>query len=412
MWHLLAESPIIINGAEYKTPATLYITPKKIIVHAHTQPSLFDLTWQRYDVKAYTRPKPQVRVLVHELPNVKAPPVIIGSSNGFILFDPEKTDQKRESKEKILSIAHTDTHITINGKRMEQTHIRIVPKEGYISINEHQFHGSLSIVKNSDHLLVINHVDLEEYVYSVLKTESWPGWPIEVNKAFAIASRSYVLCHMKQADTLGQLYHVKNTNAHQTYQGIHTNSVLRTAVEQTRGMCLTYNNEPALAMFDSCCGGVIPAHIDDFNFEKAPYLARTYPCKHCKRCKIYAWKKELSLADFSKRLAAKINKKIFVKDVKIAKKDKAGLVRELQIKHGKESKLFSGKELYAALKQDIKSFCYSVQRKKDKLIFSGRGYGHHIGICQWGAREMVRDGWPYIRILDFYYPGTTIMKLT
>jgi stage II sporulation protein D len=109
---------------------------------------------------------------------------------------------------------------------------------------------------------------------------------------------------------------------------------------------------------------------------------------------------------------AKLHKKLRIKDVKIAKKDKAGLVRELHLKGSKDYQTISGKELYAALKKDIKSFCYTVQRKKDVLEFNGRGYGHHLGICQWGAREMVRDGWPYKRILDFYYPGTTIMQLT
>lgn len=51
------------------------------------------------------------------------------------------------------------------------------------------------------------------------------------------------------------------------------------------------------------------------------------------------------------------------------------------------------------------------EEKKKKIIFKGVGFGHHLGLCQWGAREMVRDGWDYKRVLQFYYPDTYLMKL-
>ncbi len=217
---------------------------------------------------------------------------------------------------------------------------------------------------------------------------------------------------MKKANKLKQPYHIKNTSEHQNYKGIHTNSALRTAVEETRGMFLMYQNEPALAMFDICCGGIIPAHVDHFDFAKVPYLARTYPCKHCKRSARYSWKKEWSLTDLGSHIEKILNKPIKVHNVKISKKDKAGLVHELEVHHGKDIHPISAKKFYNILKKEVKSFCYTVQCKKNRVIFSGRGMGHHLGICQWGAREMVNDGWPYHRILSFYYPGTSLMKLT
>ena len=69
------------------------------------------------------------------------------------------------------------------------------------------------------------------------------------------------------------------------------------------------------------------------------------------------------------------------------------------------------KQLYSALR-NVKSFYFSMNKKIDKIVFRGKGYGHHIGLCQWGAREMVRQGWDYKSILQFYYPGTTYMQLS
>lgn len=418
VWRLVAHTgKMSINNTEYFGPAILRLTPSQITIAARKQDtSTVGLMWQ-YGKKKHKKNRSPVqkqskniiRALVHEIKPSDQRPVMV-TSTGFMLYDKHNPHIKYEIKDTKLAIQYKKNTIWINGKSHNVSHLHIIPKNGYSGINEHTYCGSLSLVKNNDRLLMVNHVDLEEYVYAVLKTESWPGWPVEVNKAFAIASRSYALAMIKQANIQKLPYHIKNTNAHQTYQGTHSNQTIRQAIEQTRSICLTYNNEPILAMFDSCCGGVIPAHIDDFDFTKVPYLARTYPCKHCKRCRIYSWQNEFPLPIFNQRIGTILNKPASFKDLKIAKKDKAGLVKEVHLK-GKNSQTISGKQLYGAMKE-IKSFCYTVKKKKDTLLFSGRGYGHHIGICQWGAREMVRDGWHYKRILNFYYPGTTLMKLT
>jgi len=86
------------------------------------------------------------------------------------------------------------------------------------------------------------------------------------------------------------------------------------------------------------------------------------------------------------------------------------LFEEVALQGFKRRIKVSGKKLYSMLK-DIKSFCFNIQKKADKIVFNGRGYGHHIGLCQWGAREMVRDGWDYKKILRFYYPSTNFMRL-
>ena len=59
----------------------------------------------------------------------------------------------------------------------------------------------------------------------------------------------------------------------------------------------------------------------------------------------------------------------------------------------------------------VKSYHFSIHKKGKNIQVKGRGYGHHAGLCQWGAREMVRDGWKHRKILKFYYPGVGFDRL-
>lgn len=270
------------------------------------------------------------------------------------------------------------------------------------------YHGTLRLLVQGNSLMIINQVPLEQYICSVLKTESWPGWPLEVNKVFAVTSRTYVLYMVAEAQRVGRSYDVHNSKKHQTYSGVHDTKILQDAVEQTKGMILSYQGKPILAMFDSCCGGVIPARMHDVNFDDAPYLARTYACTHCKPCWIFNWKAALTTKELAEHLFKDERKKPKIRSLRITKKDPAGLIHEVEI-HSGEKTLMTGKQLYASLKE-VKSFVYTITKEKDKILFQGRGYGHHLGLCQWGAREAVRSGWNYKRILQFYYPGTQLVR--
>ena len=163
-------------------------------------------------------------------------------------------------------------------------------------------------------------------------------------------------------------------------------------------------------MFDACCGGIIPAHIRDFDFKKAPYLAREYPCTHCKRCKIFHWEAHYEIPHLEKIIKEEMPHITKVKKVEIVKRDRAGLTDKIAITGRRGKDHISGKKWYSMLK-DVKSFVYEIEMHKEVIHIKGRGYGHHLGLCQWGAREMVRDGADYRTVLNFYYPGTCLMKL-
>ena len=350
-----------------------------------------------------------VRVLLRSWPISQQNCAKITSMKGFWLATAQRDMPRLSLNDNAITIASHGSRVYIQGKRVLPDNFYIIPKEGCITFEGKQYKGMIRIAQESDNLFIINCVDLEDYICSVLGTESWPGWPVEVNKVFAIASRSYVLSMMQQENKRNNLYHVCDTNVHQTYAGEHTSETIRKAVEQTEGFFLSYDNKPILAMFDSCCGGLVPAYIEDFDFSKAPYLKRHYACRHCKRCKIYQWNAEYSCGELERLLKLTVPKLSSVRTMRVKKKDKAGIVQEVVLDPGNH--IISGKKLYSLLKP-LKSFCFAIKKKNNKIYFEGKGFGHHIGLCQWGAREMVRDGWDYKRILRFYYPGTKLAQLT
>ncbi len=365
------------------------------------QSFFFKQTHKQTQVKA-ERPYATVRVLLKTVAHTDQDAVVINCTGEFLQVYDQKN--KRGIKARDITLQVKKGVLYINGKKYRQSTLSIQPLSGHICIDGKSYDGSVVCAQQHNEWLIINEVPREEYICSVLHTESWPGWPLEVNKVFAVTSRTYVISMIMQAEKTKRPYHVHNCNRHQTYQGKHDKQLLKDAVKQTEGLMLTHEGRPIIAMFDSCCGGVIPAHIADAEFAHAPYLARTYPCTHCKRCWIYNWQATLTADELRQCLQKQIKKVKTVRGLQITQRDKAGLVQQVLVHNGRKKVHLDGKQLYGCLKQ-IKSFCYTVTKEKNAFTFHGRGYGHHLGLCQWGAREMVRDGWDYRRILRFYYPG-------
>jgi stage II sporulation protein D len=352
----------------------------------------------------------KVRILLDEHEFQDSDEWIFECEEGFLVSDELVPVRTAKYETPTLAIGHARGALYINERRCIPKKLHIIPRNGKITVNDRTYQGSMIILPYEGSWLLINMIDLEEYIYSVLQTESWPGWPLEVNKAFAVTSRTYAIAMILRANTKKLPYHLRNTNVHQTYQGMHTNTELWRAVEKTRGIFIGHDNKPILAMFDACCGGIIPAHIKDFDFNKAPYLAREYPCTHCKRCKVFSWEATYDLAHLDKILKDEYPHMSKLKKLEVIKRDKAGLADKVALVGRKNKESITGRKLYSLLKE-VKSYSYEIHMRNDTVHIKGTGYGHHLGLCQWGAREMVRDGADYRTILQFYYPGTCFMTL-
>lgn len=333
----------------------------------------------------------------------------IDSKNGFFISTNSK---KKTFLKKKLNFDIQNGSVFLNKRLLTKGIYRIQTVSNEFLFNGKLYKGSLIVCVDEEKFFFINAVDLEEYVYAVLRSESWPGWPVEVNKALAIACRSYAMAMIERAES-GALYHIKSSNIHQQYNlyGDHDNKKIRDAVMQTHGICLTYCKRPVLAMYDSCCGGIIPGLIaDELDFKKAPYLARLYACHYCKKSSLYEWKASCEKSHLIELLKPYDISVKNISHMSIAKRDKAGVVKSVKIKDGKKEIIISGKTVYSALKQ-IKSFSFSIKYTKHHIEFFGKGYGHPYGLCQWGAYEMVKQGALFDAVLKFYYPGTELKSM-
>lgn len=280
-----------------------------------------------------------------------------------------------------------------------------------LTFNKNKYVGMFYLIRQGTDILLINSLDIDDYLLSVVFSEGWPGWPMEVNKALVIANRTYLVEKILKANKSKLPYHIGNSIKHQTYKGHHKFIKLKQAVDETRNVFIAYKGEPIVAMFDSCCGGVIPAKIEGLDCKKHPYLARTKPCNFCKRSWIYSWKKDLSKFEIAEILRKDHPDLGDIKDIKVTERDPAGLVKQVLVTASNKKISISGKKMYS-LFSSIKSFCYTIKKKGKEYTFQGKGYGHHMGLCQWGSLGMVEDNWNYKSILQFYYPETEFMQLS
>ncbi len=280
-----------------------------------------------------------------------------------------------------------------------------------IMYNGNKYQGNFILFQDKNYFLLINSIDINDYLLSVVRHEGFPGWPIEMNKVVAITCRTYLVYQILQAQKLDRAYHIENKNNHQTYKGYHDSAKIRQAIEETNNMILGYNGHPACTMYDVCCGGIIPALIDDPDLKKIPYLARPYACTSCKNHKSYSWMIDFSSEEITDRLKKEFPKIEKINEIQIYKTDKAGLVKKIKIIAADRTIMLTEKK-FKLFFPEVKSYCFDIKKIHRRYFIEGKGFGHHRGLCQWGAYHLFRyEHWNCAEILKFYYPGTNLMKL-
>ncbi|MFH1461745.1 MAG: SpoIID/LytB domain-containing protein [bacterium] len=375
--------------------------------------------------------KPQdiyVRVLLSERNSKFQNQFKIESESPFLLETPYY-NKKVWVNDKKINIKIYDDKIKIpvhkkgktNLKTINSKELKISTKKGSIKLNDTPYQGTIifKIQPKSNKLFIINKLKLDDYIYSVLLSEIYQTWPHEMQKVQAVVSRTYAIYHMKQNQNRSKklTYDIKKSNFHQKYNGYHNHKHLKEAIDETKGIIITHNNKIALTMFDACCGGIIPAKMDYLDFKKAPYLARTTPCNYCKNYSLYNWKRELNTNDFLQKLKDNINitSKLIncgnLLKIIVTKKDAAGIAKQVKLTCSKKNIILTGNQLWDSMKNKILSLNFSINKINDKIVIEGKGFGHQMGLCQRGAKELVSQGWDFKKIINFYYPDTNFSKL-
>ena len=282
---------------------------------------------------------------------------------------------------------------------------------GFIALNNTNYRGSFYIYENKGKCMVVNHVAVEDYLPGVLGKEMGKTWPIEALKAQSIAARSYAL-HKRKKSTHPH-YDIFSSVQDQVYGGQSSESkVIRKAVKATQGIVLVFKNRLLQAFYHSSCGGETNVPLDVWG-KKHP----AYRSVFCPAHSTYSNKKEWVYRTNLHHLEYQLRKhavlpKSFLRLAKLSKLKKTPNKLLLADVSGKKLFISSSKLRSSIGFDQIRSSKFAIHREeKETLSFYGRGYGHAVGMCQYGAKAMALNKKSYESILYHYYPLASLRKV-
>ncbi len=323
--------------------------------------------------------------------------VIQGVSNGVVVNIVDKSGRK---------------------KSMHLPRVRIMPKQpGTLCVGGRAYRGVLDILANSDgSMTLINDVALDDYIGSVVTGEMPFYWPPEALKAQAVVARTYVCALIAETNQVAPRpeWHVEATGlTHQEYPGIPGEHPLGlAAVAATAGQVLTWHGSVFRAYFSSTCGGHTEAcGLVWEDYATIPPLAGT-KCGWCMASKYYAWVDTISAADIERALR-KAGKDVGdIRDLKFTDANGDGHMDEVVVEGQRDTLQMRGNDFRLIVgPSTLKSLFFTVKRGPNSYEFTGHGWGHGVGMCQYGAMGLAAAGKTYTAILKHYYPDTELKKV-
>ncbi len=278
---------------------------------------------------------------------------------------------------------------------------------------------------------VISLVPMETYLPGVVSAELFSHWRPATRAAQAIAARSFAASEHAWFGGRRE-WDVTGTAHSQVYDGRVEDAPSHEAVEATRGVVLGYDGQLVPGYYSSCCGGTAASAIDAIGtspVNDVPPLAGRVGQDVCTDAKVARWTIDRSLGRLTRRFGAwgrhrgrqdvadlaelaaieVLTRNDHGRPTRYRVTDVAAQQVELSAEHLRAAANFSGASLEAP-RQRLWSSHVSVTIRKDTAGFAGRGFGHGVGMCQYGAESLARAGTDHQDILEWYYPGADIVK--
>jgi stage II sporulation protein D len=296
---------------------------------------------------------------------------------------------------KVLIINEVYPRIPAKNEKIE----RMGNVKGDLLVLGSHYSGNIEVWRGDEGLYLINELPLEDYVKEVVVAEVSSNWEMEALKTQAVLSRTYAIYQKKMNGN--SLYHLTSSVLHQAYKGNGSDARVSYAVDETEGEILTFGGNLIEPFYHSTCGGKTEDSRDVFG-KSYPYLRSVE--SNCESSPYWVWEKRIPLTEIEKALNISGIKEVTAKSYTSTKR-----IRELTIVHDSGTASIKATDLRKSLGWSrLPSTNFTLKRDEDSLIFEGKGYGHGVGLCQWSALQMAREGKNYKEILSFFYPGTTI----
>ncbi|MBM2834899.1 MAG: lytB [Candidatus Brocadiaceae bacterium] len=300
--------------------------------------------------------------------------------------------------------------INIGNKHYDNSELRITGlRDGAIELNNIRYRGEIRILQQfNNKFSVIEEVDIESFISGVLGSEMPQTWNEEALRAQGVTARTYAM--YKKKVRRNEVYHLDMLEL--AYRGMSSESPrLNKIVQDTKGVVMVYDWNIFPAYFHSTCGG----HTEDvgsvFGRDSIPPLSGVV-CNYCNNSKYSRWSTDISKSEIEKRLR---EAKVYVSNISTVKAIDPGAG-----KHGSRVEIVSAdgsKEMNA---NDFRlivgpNYLYSTafdsKNNGKSIIFLGRGWGHGVGLCQYGAQAMAEKGFQWTAILKYYYPKIELVRV-
>ena len=256
---------------------------------------------------------------------------------------------------------------------------------------------------------IISVVPIEEYVVGVVAGEMPIEFEIEALKAQAVAARSYVMVQIKRnikkeydvVDTVTNQVYLNKEHLMSVWKNSYTDNInkVKTAVLETKGEYISYDGDVAEALFFSTSPGITENSEEIFT-SKVSYL-RSVESTWDEISPVYTTNTTYTLEEFYNLLGLEYREDL---KIEILKQTSTGRIKKIKIN---ENELTGG---YVSSKLNLKSTYFEIIKENNKIIIKNKGYGHGVGMSQYGAQGMALEGYKYDEILKYYYTGVEIKK--
>ncbi len=332
---------------------------------------------------------------------------------------------------------------------------------GIISVDNKRYRGTLEIGWfEKEKIQVVNELSLEEYLYGVIPKEVPPSWHKEVLKAQAVAARTYAVANLAKNQVFG--FDVSASSSDQIYGGYDVEDPrTNEAVDETKGEVMLYKGQPIVAFYHSDSGGRTEACKDVFGSNL--FYLQSIQDMFDTNSPHSRWELSLSMADINNLAKSLVRYTGEIHEISIIEKSPTGRVKRLLLKGDRGEKIIEGSQIRdilqlksnffdifegtsvpvvsisgEAIKQHMQLknkaiitgtglanlsnediFIKSIKTLKairspildNTYIITGRGYGHGVGMSQWGAKAMAEKGCDYMDILQHYYKDVTVKMI-
>ena len=333
--------------------------------------------------------------------------VTVASSSGLMVRASNDTVDSNER----ITVTAGPSGLIMDSQPLRSDRLDVRGRDGELTLNGITVGGHVIVKLQNGKLLAINELPLEDYVKGVVPSEMSAAWHPEALKVQAVATRTYALYKMRQnarkdfdvvASIKDQVYLYRGRAA--------AAGPAARAVDDTRDLVLAYRDEPILAVFSSTAAGLTEDAWNVWAVDM-PYL-KGVECPFDLNSPWYQWRTDVGLPMLEQRLRDEGFPVGVIASLAPAAYTKAGRVVRVRILHSGGELYIKGDDLRRVLGYLVlPSTQFDFDVVGLKVLFAGRGNGHGVGLCQWGAKELAERGYSAETILRYYYPGADIRDL-